>query len=330
MLAEQSTARYGVKVGFILVPGFALTSFSLAVEALSVANSLLGESYYQITLVHSGDRPNAKSVLSSNSVPVLTPTNYSQIADCNWLFICAYKQVVRFDEKKLFSFLRRQHHRGVTLVGLSCASFILAKAGLLHAKRCTLANELLHVFTELYPDIRVQENIFTQQQNILTCAGGIATLDMLFYLIGKQHGQDLVNKIAQQFLQDKIRSEAQTQQATRLLHYRMKSPLLGDAIEIMEANIEEPWQIHKIAKQVGTTTRTLENLFKHHESTSPAKYYVAMRLAKARKLVVETQLPIVQIAQATGFKSQSYFSRCFRERFGYPANSLRNTRTSQN
>ncbi len=321
----KDTDHPGIKIGFVLIPGFALTSFSLAVEAFTVANVIIGKTYYQITLANSDNEAIEKEVYSSNYVPILTQSNFSQTSECDLLFICAYQKAATFVQPGLFNFLRKQNTKGVTFGSLSSGSFILAKTGLLESGSCTVVNEHVHLFNEIYPDINIQENFFTHHQNILTCAGGTSALDMVLYMIGKHHGQDLVTKISQQFLQDRIRTEEQTQRATRWLHYRMKSATLGAAIEVMEKNIENPYQVKEIANKIGSTIRTVENAFRQHESSSPAKYYLQLRLQKARQLVLDTQLPFSQIAQATGFKSQSYFSKCFREQYRHSPKSLRIT-----
>lgn len=304
-------------VGFILMPGFALTSFSLAVEALSVANHL-GECHrYHYTLFSGDPDPAHSAVVSSNGVPIHTERHFTACEPCDTLVVCAHRHAARYDDPRLKAVLRRQHRHGGRLVALSNGSLVLARAGVLTEKGCTLVGEDMAVFAELYPAIPVHQHLYTVDGNILTCAGGMTALDLFLFIIGRDFGAATANEVSHQFLQDRVRSPEESQHSRRSLERRMKSPALGAAIELMEANLETPLSIRALADDaVGTTTRTLEALFRRFEDTTPARYYLDLRLDCARRLLQESHLPVSTIALATGFASQSYFSQRFRERFG--------------
>ncbi|MFJ4052677.1 GlxA family transcriptional regulator [Pseudomonas sp. NPDC089743] len=311
------------RVGFILLPGFALTSFALAVEALSVSNLLLGYAAYDYQ-VYSGDvDPNSNEVLTSNHIPIRVTGGLEALGECNLLFICAYKKAANYDNPKILAKLRTLKKNGCRLASLSSGSFILAKAGLLRSGPCTLFSEQMSAFKELYPSITVSESIFTVHDGVFTCQGGTTALDMLLYVIGQDHGADFALSVSRQFSQDRIRSHDEVQAARRYLELRMKSPCLGSAIEIMEANIETPLTIEAIAHKIGATVRTLEHAFRTHENTTPINYYLQMRLRYARTMIEDTSLAIANIAQATGFASQSYFTKRFREAYGASPTRLR-------
>ena len=279
-----------VKVSFILLPGFALTSFSLAIEALSVANLLYGEEVYQYQICHahlplSSDISSnyQTTVTSSNHVPIETSGDLSFCQNSDLIFVCGYLNTADYDNPALFSLLRSVTRRKGRIAALSCASFILAKAGLLHDKSCTLVPEYHTTFTELYPDIPIQENLYTVTDNLLTSAGGTATLDMLLYLISQDHGRDFAHNASQQFLLERIRSSEEIQTSRRHLNLRMKSPCLGAAVELMEKHVSQPYQITTLASKIGTTQRNLETVFQKYEQISPGRYYLRLRLQQARK-----------------------------------------------
>ncbi|TWC43262.1 transcriptional regulator GlxA family with amidase domain [Pseudomonas sp. SJZ079] len=314
------------RVGFVLIPGFALTSFSLAVEALSVSNLLRGTTVYDYHL-YSGDvDPAVTEVLTSNGVPIKISEDIGSIEACNLLFICAYKKAATYNNLALFAKLRALKKTGCRLASLSSGSFILAKAGVLRGNSCTLFSEQMPSFKELYPSVAVEESIYTVGDGIFTCQGGTTALDMLLYIISQDHGADFASSVSQQFCQDRIRSRDEIQNARRYLELRMKAPCLGAAIEMMEANIETPYAIEDLAGKVGTTVRTLEHAFRTHENTTPVNYYLHLRLRRARAMIEDTSLPIATIAQATGFASQSYFTKRFREAYGISPSRLRSAK----
>lgn len=317
------------QVGFILMPGFALTSFSLAVETLSVVNNLSERVLYEYTL-YSGDRDRHSScVHSSNHVPIQTTAHFSDCGTCDLLVVCAHRNASHYGDAVLGTLLRKQKRRNGRIAALSNGSLVLAKAGVLSERGCTLVGDDVRVFTELYPDIPVLQHLYTVDGNVLTCAGGTSALDLFLYIVGRDLGQDTAAEVSQRFLQDRIRSREEIQNAQRSLRLRMKSPHLGAAIELMEANLEKPWRIDALARAVGTTTRTLEHLFRRFEQATPNQYYLDLRLRQARKMIEESRLPIATVAYSTGFSSQSYFSKRFRAAFGIQPRQLRSAGNNQ-
>jgi len=104
-------------------------------------------------------------------------------------------------------------------------------------------------------------------------------------------------------------------------------PKLTDAVSLMEANIEEPLSTDDIAYYVGVSRRQLERLFKQYLSTVPSKYYLSLRLARARQLLQQTSKSIVQIGLACGFSSGPHFSSTYRSHFGITPREERAQRT---
>lgn len=327
----MSHARHGAprEVGFILLPGFALTSFSLAIETLSVANDLGHGTLYDTALYSGAHEPEARVVTSSNDVPVETRGHFGGCGGLDLVVVCAHRGAASWYDTRLFRFLRWQHGAGARIAGVSSAGFVLARAGILNGRSCTLIEEDIPTFTELYPGIRVQENLYTVTPSVLTSAGGMAALDMLLYTIATDHGREFARAVSQRFLQDRLRSPEEMQHARRRLELRMQSPVLGAAVEIMEDNLEAPPTIAAIARKVGTTPRTLEQTFRRAAGTTPARYYLGLRLDRARRMLTDTHLPVADIAQATGFASQSHFTRRFRQAYGRPPTALRKQEKGQ-
>ncbi|WP_051227781.1 GlxA family transcriptional regulator [Oceanospirillum beijerinckii] len=309
---SDGIATRPIQVSIALVPGFALTSFSLAIEALSVANELSGQELYRYSIC-SPDKELNQPVTSSNGVPVSITASMADSQSCDILLLCSYRNAANYNNRSLNHWLKRIHQHKGYIAALSGSAFILAQAGLLKHRSCTLVPEYQATFAELYPDIPIQENLFTVSDHVLTSAGGTATLDMLLYLIGLDHGRDFAWRVAQQFMQDQVRSSEAMQSTRQRISLRIKSPCLGAAVELMEKHIAVPYSIKTLANQIGTTPRNLEMVFRKFADTTPGRYYLQLRLQHAHKMLEETCLSIANIAQATGFNSQSHFSQCFRD-----------------
>src|SRR3546814_20523840 len=60
----------------------------------------------------------------------------------------------------------------------------------------------------------------------------------------------------------------------------------------------------------------MERLFAKYLGRSPARYYVELRLNRARLLLLQTNMSVIDVALACGFVSASHFSKCYRDYFG--------------
>ncbi len=83
----------------------------------------------------------------------------------------------------------------------------------------------------------------------------------------------------------------------------------------MERNLENPIPLSEISTITGLSNRQLQRLFGSHTGVTPVRYYLEIRLDRARSMVTQTEMSIMEIAVACGFTSQEYFARVYKERF---------------
>ena len=83
----------------------------------------------------------------------------------------------------------------------------------------------------------------------------------------------------------------------------------------MEGCLEDPLSPSILAKQAGLSTRQLERLFRRYLDRSPKRYYLELRLKKARSLLLQTDMSVINVALACGFASPSHFSKCYRSHY---------------
>jgi len=95
-----------------------------------------------------------------------------------------------------------------------------------------------------------------------------------------------------------------------------RHPKLIQIVERMEANLEEPISPSTLARDAGLSTRQLERLFRRYLDRSPKRYYLELRLGKARILLLQTDMSVINVALACGFSSPSHFSKCYRAFYG--------------
>ncbi len=163
---------------------------------------------------------------------------------------------------------------------------------------------------------RVQFNphLYEIDQHFISCCGGAASLDFALSLVLGLYGHPLQSKIKDALQVELIRNgnEKQRQSAQN----KVLPPKLTEVLALMQANIEEPLSSDDLANLVDISRRQLERLFKQYLGNLPSRYYLELRLQKARQLLLESHHSIVQIGLMCGFSSGSHFSTAFSALFG--------------
>ncbi len=299
---------------FLLVPNFSMMAFTSTVEPLRAANRLAGDELYAWRTASVDGAP----VAASNGMPLLPDT---AIADVDGqpaaVVTCAGIDAERYDDPALFGWLRRIARQGTIVGGVCTGPLLLAKAGVLDGYRCTIHWENMEAFAEEFPELDITATLFEVDRNRFTCSGGTAPLDMMLYMITEDHGQDLAMAVAEQMVHSIIRHPADPQRMSLRYRTGISHPKLLAAIAHMEAYLEAPVGRDELAGAVGLSNRQLERLFNKYLGLSPARYYLNLRLKRARQLLSHTSMPILQVAVACGFTSASHFARCYRQLFGH-------------
>src|SRR5258705_2578606 len=83
---------------------------------------------------------------------------------------------------------------------------------------------------------------------------------------------------------------------------------LGKVIALMEDHPDEPVTGGRLSAAARLSLRQLERRFRQHFQTTPLRYYLELRLQRARGLLQYTDLPIVEVAVSSGFGSAAHFS----------------------
>jgi transcriptional regulator GlxA family with amidase domain len=211
--------------------------------------------------------------------------------------------------------LRRLARNGCRLGALSTGSYLLAWAGLLDGFRCTVHWENLDAFREDFPTLDATGELFEIDGARLTCSGGTASMDMILSLIAEAHGRDLAAQVAEQFIHERIRDTHDHQRMSLQGRLGISHPRLLQVIALMEEHLEEPLARAELARRAGLSTRQLERLFRRYLGRTPTRFYLELRLHRARALLTQTAMSILNVALACGFVSASHFSKCYREFF---------------
>ncbi|MDC7716445.1 GlxA family transcriptional regulator [Vogesella sp. DC21W] len=301
-----------VRFGFLLLPHASMADLAIATEVLTRANQLAERRAYEfLPLSLSGEM-----VTLSNGMrmPVDLPLAHAPKLDV--LVVLADEVGIDVSADELGKAIGSQLSDHTQLVGIGCGSYWLARAGLLAGHRATIHWQEISRLTDEFPDVIVSSNLFELDGNRLTSAGGAATFDFMMALVAANLGQEFVATLSEVFSMERLRPGSERQRIPLATRIGGSQPKLTEAVSLMEANIEEPLTTDDIAYYVGVSRRQLERLFKQHLGTVPSKYYLELRLSRARQLLQQTSKSIVQIGLACGFSSGPHFSSTYRSHFG--------------
>lgn len=300
------------RIGFLLIPGFSLLSYASAVEPLRAANRLSGRPLYTWIHVSAQGRP----VEASSGLVIAADKKVGDDFLLDTILVCAGGNPALHRNARTFSWLRKLARRGVRIGGVSGGPYILARAGLLDGFRCTIHWEHMTSFQEEFPQLDVRRTLYEIDRGRLTCAGGVAGFDMMRAIIAAEQGSALAAAVSEWFLQTQLRSGSGPQRLTLRERYGVAHPKLLEALHAMEDSTDKPWSRDELARTASLSVRQLERLFAGHLGTTIGDLYLKIRLDRARKLVHETALPLLEIAVACGFANGSHFSRAYRTHYG--------------
>jgi transcriptional regulator GlxA family with amidase domain len=255
-------------------------------------------------------------VFASNGLSIQPESGMRDAGRLDFLFVCGGLDVRLSSDKLVIEWLRSLARSHVTLGGLCTGSYLLARARLLDGYKATIHWENIVGLREEFPQIDSTDEIFVIDRERITCSGGISPLDMMLTLISQQWGMALAAEISEEFIHERIRSFNDQQRDPLKLYVGVGHPKLIEAARLMEANVEEPISLDELAHHVGVSRRQLERLFKRYLNIVPARYYLNLRLKRARQCLLQTDLSITEVALACGFVSAPHFSKRYRELFG--------------
>ena len=310
------------RYAFLTLPNYSLIAVSNAVEPLRMANRLAQEAAFEWSIVSLDGEP----ATSSNGLRLVPTVALEQIGRVDILFVCGGVDVRAAVAPRLLTALRRLAEHGTALGALCTGGYALARAGLLDRYRATIHWENLSALREEFPRVLINEQLFTIDRDRYTCSGGVAPLDLMLHLIEERLGAEIARLVSEQFIVERIRTGEDRQYVPLRAQVGVSHQSLIKVAQLMESNIEKPLSLDAIARRTGLSRRQIERLFRRHLNCVPKRYYLEMRLKRARELLLQTPMPIMDITTACGFQSPPHFSKSYRNQFGHPPSAERQSR----
>lgn len=300
-------------IAFLLTPDYALMSLAAAVEPLRAANHLAGRYLYRC-LIYSTEG----GYLASTSGGGFETLPLAEVGNPDLALVVAGGNSMLYQDPPLTRALRGLVQRRVKLGGISGGSAILARAGLMAGRRFTVHWAHIDALAEHAPDLLIERALYVIDRDRYTCAGGVAAMDMMGALITRDHGAAFAREVSDWLIHPGLRLAEAPQQAGVGQRFDLHHPVLTAAVELMTTHLADPLTPEQLSALSGGSARQLQRLFAARFGVPMMTFYRDLRLAKADELLMQTALPVVEIALMTGFASTAHFTRCFAAKFGTP------------
>ncbi|MDA8786140.1 GlxA family transcriptional regulator [Porticoccaceae bacterium] len=322
--AELPAPSPSLSVGFVLMPSFTLLPFSAFIDALRLAADE-GDHSEQINCRWTVMAPNRTKITSSSGVTVQPWETYRDPAEFDYIVVVGGLLPETLNGSQyVIDYLQRADRAHTPIVGLCTGSFAMIRAGLMENRRCCVSWFHHKDLTDRYTDVTpVADQLFVDDGDRITCAGGAVAADLAAYIIERHLGQSWARKSLRILVMDSPRP-ASAPQPQPSSEYQVENKWVIKALLMMEQNLSRPLATDEIAQRISISKRQLERLFLADTGESLQKFYREIRLRYALWLLQNTQRSITDIAQECGFADTAHFSRAFRSAFAARPTEYRN------
>jgi transcriptional regulator GlxA family with amidase domain len=304
---------------FLLLKDFSFLSFASLIEPLRMANEVANKQIYAWELVTIDNLP----VTASNGISHQPTAQLDESCTRDYLWLVSGTYVRQHYTKAIKYFLRKAQRSNTHIGAASTATFLLAFAGIVNHRRCTIHWESKDLFLEEFPNLNLTGNLFEIDSGVLTCGGGLTCLDLMLELIRQQQSVLLSKKIADFFLYPANRLTTEKQKLSIIEQYKVYNPAVIKTLTHMLAHLQEPKQINQLAQNANVGMRHLERLFQKHFHLDIHTFYMHLRLEKANLLLRETNDNIAVVGEKCGFIAPSYFAKCYKNYYKFTPKETR-------
>lgn len=308
-----------LRMNFVLLPRFNMMTFMGLLEPTRIANYLSPRTLF----VHEIYSFDGSEIFASNGIPVKCSEPLKDLDRNDIIFVIGSWGGEHYENSRLISWLRRQARMGARLCAVELGAYIFARAGLLSGKDVTTHWSYLAGLKEKFPDVVPKEQLYTNNGKIMTCAGGVASIDLMLSLIDERLGPEIAAEVTDQMMFHSGRKMDAPQRVSLGGNINKHMPNVQSAINIIEARISEPLTVPELARKICISQRQLERQFKKDLGCSVVQFGLSLRLQHARDLLISTAMSIREISTASGFNSLSHFAFAFRSQFGRRASEYR-------
>lgn len=173
-------------------------------------------------------------------------------------------------------------------------------------------------------DNKPEKNDFSDSMELLTDDCGELPVEMLheYYFRTRVMSKDEMDGVIE-LLQMHAENLSKLAQNMELAHDSLEPGIIKKTKAYIQGNLDQPLSLEGVSKEVHCNSFYLCKLFKKVTGTSFTEYINHLRLGKAKKLLMNQDMRISEVALEAGFQSITHFNRVFRKYLGCSPSSFR-------
>ncbi|BAP44903.1 transcriptional regulator FtrA [Pseudomonas sp. LJDD11] len=293
--------------------------FGCTVEVFALKRPELGVTWYEFATYAVDEGP----ITAAGGITITPTAGDVLLENADTIIVPGWRGVESEVPQKLIDQLQAAHARGARICSICTGAFVLAAAGLLNGHRVTTHWRFTDLLASMYPELTIQPNeLYVDEESIVTAAGSAAGLDMMLHLVRKDHGAKVANMVAQRMVIPPHREGGQSQYATRQLVSTSDAPI-SNLMDWIRSDLQRPITIKDMADKAAVSTRTLHRSFMDCTGLTPYDWLLGERVAYAKELLESSRVRLSEVVEKTGFGSEESFRRHFRNLVGVSPTSYR-------
>jgi len=312
-----ASSRATLDIAVLILPRASILEVASVLDPMRNANRQTRREAFRWRVV----TPDGRAAPLTCGIELPASGSLGDVSEADLLVIVSGFDQAEVATRGLIATLRRMAGRFGAVAGIDAGPWIMARAGLLDGHRATVHWEDLEDFAAAFPGIEVVPDRYVRSGRRLTAGGAGPAADMMLHLIGARCGLGTAGQVADSFLYDRHAFGARPQRPGRMPGAR--DSRLSAALTMMGEALDTPHPIPEIAAALGISPRRLEQIFRDGLGKGPAACYLDLRLQAARRMMSDTDHPLLEIALRCGFSDRSGFSRAYRRRFGHAPRAAR-------
>jgi transcriptional regulator GlxA family with amidase domain len=191
-------------------------------------------------------------------------------------------------------------------------AFMLGAAGLLDGRRAVTHWRHCGELERRYPLAAVEPDpIFIRDGKIWTSAGVTAGIDLALALVEEDVGRAVALAVARQLVVFLKRPGGQAQFSAALTLQSSESGRFADLHAWIEDHLAEDLSLSRLATQAGMSERSFGRRYREETGLTPGRAVEKLRVEAARRLLLETKLPMKRIATRCGLGAEETMRRAF-------------------
>ena len=308
-MRERTTSDAGL-VAVLVYEGLSLFEYGCAAEVFGLPRPELGDGWYRYATAAT-----VPGVLrGAAGIQIVADGTLEMLDEARTIVVPGWSGVAHPVPETLCDALRKAHDRGARIMSICTGAFVLAAAGLLDGRKATTHWRHADELARRYPGIEVLPDVlYVDAGAILTSAGSAAGIDLCLHLVRRDLGARVANQVARRLVMPPHREGGQVQFIEEPMS-RHAGSALAPLIETVRGALQEDWSIPRLAAAAAMSTRSFQRRFAATVGMPAGEWLLKERLARARRLLEETDLSIDTVALASGFGAAVTLRAHFRAR----------------